>query len=220
MFDLGWPEIMVIAIVLIVVVGPKDLPRMLRTFGRTTSKLRSMAGDFRKQFDEALQEAELDDVKSIVDDARKLDPRNEIKKHLNPLEQVGRDIRSGLDEAMKPQAAKSGPPASTETHAAEPAKAGATRMPGEGKAGAAKAPAKSTSAKTSPKATSTKAALTKATSTKSTAAKSTAAKTAAAKPATTKAAAKPRAAAKPKAASKTTAAGAAKRPATKKTSGA
>ncbi|MGI3126366.1 Sec-independent protein translocase protein TatB [Nitratireductor sp. PBL-C9] len=195
MFDLGWPEIMVIAIVLIVVVGPKDLPRMLRSFGRTTSKLRSMAGDFRKQFDEALQEAELDDVKSIVDDARKLDPRNEIKKHLNPLEQVGRDIRSGLDEAMKPQAAKSGPPASTETHAAEPAKAGATRMPGEGKAGAAKAPAKSTSAKTSPKATSTKAA-------------------------STKAAAKPRAAAKPKAASKTTAAGAAKRPATKKTSGA
>lgn len=210
MFDLGWPEIMVIAIVLIVVVGPKDLPRMLRSFGRTTSKLRSMAGDFRKQFDEALQEAELDDVKSIVDDARKLDPRNEIKKHLNPLEQVGRDIRSGLDEAMKPQAAKSGPPASTETHAAEPAKAGATRMPGEGKAGAAKAPAKSTSAKTSPKATSTK----------STAAKSPAAKTTAAKPATTKAAAKPRAAAKPKAASKTTAAGAAKRPATKKTSGA
>ncbi len=206
MFDLGWPEIMVIAIVLIVVVGPKDLPRMLRSFGRTTSKLRSMAGDFRKQFDEALQEAELDDVKSIVDDARKLDPRNEIKKHLNPLEQVGRDIRSGLDEAMKPQAAKSGPPASTETHAAEPAKAGATRMPGEGKAGAAKAPAKSTSAKTSPKATSTKAASTKAASTKSTAAKT--------------AAAKPRAAAKPKAASKTTAAGAAKRPATKKTSGA
>lgn len=206
MFDLGWPEIMVIAIVLIVVVGPKDLPRMLRTFGRTTSKLRSMAGDFRKQFDEALQEAELDDVKSIVDDARKLDPRNEIRKHLNPLEQVGRDIRSGLDEAMKPQAAKSGPPASTETHAAEPAKAGATRMPGEGKAGAAKAPAKSTSAKTSPKATSTKAASTKAALTKSTAAKT--------------AAAKPRAAAKPKAASKTTAAGAAKRPATKKTSGA
>jgi len=55
MFDIGWPEMLVVAIVLIVIVGPKDLPAMLRTFGRTTSKLRSMAGDFRKQFDEAHQ---------------------------------------------------------------------------------------------------------------------------------------------------------------------
>ena len=47
MFDIGWTEMLVIAIVMIVVVGPKDLPRMLRTFGRTTAKMRSMAGDFR-----------------------------------------------------------------------------------------------------------------------------------------------------------------------------
>ncbi|WP_336068379.1 Sec-independent protein translocase protein TatB [Nitratireductor rhodophyticola] len=191
MFDLGWPEIMVIAIVLIVVVGPKDLPRMLRTFGRTTSKLRTMAGDFRKQFDEALQEAELDDVKSLVDDARKLDPRNEIKKHLNPIEKVGQEIRSGLDAAMKPQAAKSGAPASKEPHAAEPAKAGATRMPGEAK----------------PEAPATD----KPRTARKTAAKPRATKTAATKPATT---------AKPKAASKTKTAGATKRAPAKKTSGA
>jgi sec-independent protein translocase protein TatB len=49
MFDVGWSEMLVIAVVLIVVVGPKDLPRMLRQFGRTTSKLRAMAGDFRRQ---------------------------------------------------------------------------------------------------------------------------------------------------------------------------
>ena len=159
MFDLGWPEIMVIAIVLIVVVGPKDLPRMLRTFGRTTSKLRTMAGDFRKQFDEALQEAELDDVKSLVDDARKLDPRNEIKKHLNPIEKVGQEIRSGLDAAMKPQAAKSGPPASKEPHAAEPAKAGATQMPGKAKPKATAKPR--TATKTAAKPGATKAPATK-----------------------------------------------------------
>ncbi|MAS12967.1 MAG: twin-arginine translocase subunit TatB [Nitratireductor sp.] len=159
MFDLGWPEIMVIAIVLIVVVGPKDLPRMLRTFGRTTSKLRTMAGDFRKQFDEALQEAELDDVKSLVDDARKLDPRNEIKKHLNPIEKVGQEIRSGLDAAMKPQAAKSGAPASKEPHATEPAKAGATRMPGEAKPKATTKPR--TATKTAAKPGATKAPATK-----------------------------------------------------------
>ena len=60
MLDLGWQEFIVIALVLVLIVGPKDLPEMLRTFGKTTKKLRGMAGDFRKQFDEALKEAELD----------------------------------------------------------------------------------------------------------------------------------------------------------------
>ena len=69
MFDIGWTEMLVIAIVMIVVVGPKDLPKMLRTFGKTTAKLRAMAGDFQKQFNEALKEAELDDVKKSVDRA-------------------------------------------------------------------------------------------------------------------------------------------------------
>ena len=74
MFDIGWTEMLVIAVVMIVVVGPKDLPKMLRTFGKTTAKLRSMAGDFQKQFNEALKEAELDDVKKSVDSLRSLNP--------------------------------------------------------------------------------------------------------------------------------------------------
>ena len=102
MFDIGWPELMVVAIVLVVVVGPKDLPRMLRTFGQTTKKLREMAGDFRRQFDDALKEAELDDVKSIVDDARKLDPTAEIKRQLDPMKKAGDQIKAGLDDALKP----------------------------------------------------------------------------------------------------------------------
>lgn len=102
MFDIGWPELLIVAIVLVVVVGPKDLPRMLRTFGKTTNKLRSMATDFRRQFDDALKEAELDDVKSIVDDARKLDPTAEIKKQLNPMQKAGEQIKAGLDDALKP----------------------------------------------------------------------------------------------------------------------
>ncbi|WP_407936835.1 Sec-independent protein translocase protein TatB [Jiella pelagia] len=47
-----------IAVILVVVVGPKDLPGMLRTFGRVMKQFRSMAGDFRRQFDDALKEAE------------------------------------------------------------------------------------------------------------------------------------------------------------------
>ncbi|PSM19594.1 MULTISPECIES: Sec-independent protein translocase protein TatB [Nitratireductor] len=129
MFDIGWPEMLVVAVVLIVIVGPKDLPRMLRAFGRTTSKMRSMAGDFRKQFDEALKEAELDDVKSTLDSARKLNPTSEIKKALNPMEKAAADVRAGLDDMMKPKPAKTAAP-DAEAAPAEPAKAGPTAMPG------------------------------------------------------------------------------------------
>ena len=104
MFDIGWPEMLVVAVVLIVVVGPKDLPGMLRNFGRTTTKLRAMAGDFRKQFDDALKEAELGDVKGIVDDVRKLNPAADIRKALNPMQKAAEDVRSGLDAAMRPAA--------------------------------------------------------------------------------------------------------------------
>lgn len=138
MFDIGWQELLVIAVVLIVVVGPKDLPKMLRTFGRTTAKMRGMAGDFRRQFDDALKEAELDDVKNMVNTARNLNPASSIKKHLNPLNAIGDEIRSGLSDATKPATPSSEPakggtePASPVAHVAEPVKTGATAMPGEG----------------------------------------------------------------------------------------
>lgn len=102
MFDIAWTEMLVIAIVMIVVVGPKELPGMLRTIGKTTAKLRAMAGDFRKQFDEALKEAELDDLKKIAEDARSLNPVADIKKALNPLESAGKDVRAGLEAAFNP----------------------------------------------------------------------------------------------------------------------
>lgn len=127
MFDIGWTEMLVIAVVMIVIVGPKDLPRMLRTFGRTTAKLRTMAGDFQKQFNEALKEAELDEVKKSVDSLRSLDPAAEVRKQLNPFEKAASDIRSGLD-SLKPSAT---PSAEAVTHAAEPLKNGPAALPDE-----------------------------------------------------------------------------------------
>lgn len=131
MFEIGWTEMLVIAIVMIVVVGPKDLPKMLRTMGRMTAKARSMAGDFQRQFNEALKEAELDDVKKSVDELRGLNPVNEIRKQLNPFEQAAADVRAGIDTAMKPtQPAPPADPAASATHPAEPLKNGAAAMPG------------------------------------------------------------------------------------------
>ncbi|MGO4448980.1 Sec-independent protein translocase protein TatB [Phyllobacterium sp. TAF24] len=99
MFEVGWSEILVIVIVLIVVVGPKDLPKMLRAFGKATAKFRATAGEFRRQFDEALKEAELDDVRDIINDAKSLDPRNDIRKVFDPVRTIGEDIRSTLKDA-------------------------------------------------------------------------------------------------------------------------
>ncbi|RUU86926.1 twin-arginine translocase subunit TatB [Mesorhizobium sp. M7A.T.Ca.TU.009.01.1.2] len=131
MFEVGWTEMLVIAIVMIVVVGPKDLPNMLRTFGRTTAKLRAMASDFQKQFNEALKEAELDDVKKSVDELRGMSPMAEIRKQLNPFEQAAADVRSGVDAAMKPKpAADPASSVASTPQAAEPLKNGATTMPG------------------------------------------------------------------------------------------
>lgn len=101
MFEVGWLELLVIAVVLIVVVGPKDLPGMLRTFGRVTTQLRRMAGDFRKQFDDALREAEMEDVRKAASDLKKLDPRNDIRKAMNPMKSVGDEIRSSLKAATQ-----------------------------------------------------------------------------------------------------------------------
>ncbi|MER9214610.1 Sec-independent protein translocase protein TatB [Mesorhizobium sp. M0663] len=128
MFEVGWTEMLVIAIVMIVVVGPKDLPNMLRTFGRTTAKLRAMASDFQRQFNDALKEAELDDVKKSVDSLRSLNPAAEIRKQLNPFEQAAADVRSGVDAVMKPKPAVDAAASTEQT--AEPLKNGATTMPG------------------------------------------------------------------------------------------
>src|SRR5262245_47685010 len=70
MFDIGWSELLVIAVVAIIVVGPKDLPRMMRTFGSYAGKVRRMAGEFQRQFDEAMREAEIEKVKKAMHSVR------------------------------------------------------------------------------------------------------------------------------------------------------
>ena len=86
MFDIGWSEILVIAVVAVVVVGPKELPRMLRTFGKTMGTVRRTANDFKRQFDEALREAErqadLGDAKATIQSISTLNPLADLKKDI------------------------------------------------------------------------------------------------------------------------------------------
>lgn len=99
MLEVGWSELLVVALILIIVVGPKDLPGMLRTFGRMTGRLRTMANEFKGQFDQALREAELDDVRKGLNEVNKLNPANSLKDAINPIRKLGDEIRSDLKKA-------------------------------------------------------------------------------------------------------------------------
>ena len=70
MFDIGWSEILVIIVVAIVVVGPKELPRLMGTFGRYAGKLRRAAAEFQRQFDEAMRDTEMAEVKKAMESVR------------------------------------------------------------------------------------------------------------------------------------------------------
>ena len=74
MFDIGWSELLVIAVVAIVVVGPKDLPKLMRGFGTYAGKLRRAASDFQRQFEDAMRESEIDEVRKAIESAKAQPP--------------------------------------------------------------------------------------------------------------------------------------------------
>jgi sec-independent protein translocase protein TatB len=108
MFDIGWSELLLIGVVALVVIGPKELPGVLRTLGQWMRKVRSMAGDFQNQFQEAMREAEMADLKKQVDDLAHdfthYDPLSEVRKD---VETAGRDIETSLQHAPKTEPAPS-----------------------------------------------------------------------------------------------------------------
>ncbi|MDB5631221.1 MAG: twin-arginine translocation protein TatB [Tardiphaga sp.] len=70
MFDIGWSELVVIAVVALIAIGPKELPGVLRMVGQWMGKARKMASEFQGQFNEAMREAEMADVKKAFDDVK------------------------------------------------------------------------------------------------------------------------------------------------------
>ncbi len=86
MFDIGWGELVLIGIVALIAIGPKELPGVLRSLGQWMTKLRRMASEFQGQFQEAMREAEMQDIKKQVDqigdtarDLTNFDPLKDLK---------------------------------------------------------------------------------------------------------------------------------------------
>src|SRR3984893_7583889 len=117
MFDISWGELLLIGVVALVFIGPKELPTVLRTLGQWMAKLRRMATEFQNQFHEAMREAEMSDLKKTVDDLTttahsyaNFDPVSEVRRELDSTQQ---QIESAL--AAKPPVDASSPPAGAET---------------------------------------------------------------------------------------------------------
>src|SRR6266699_1377859 len=70
MFDIGWSELVVIAVVALIAIGPKELPGVLRMVGQWMGKARKMAAEFQGQFQEAMREAEMADLKKTFDEVK------------------------------------------------------------------------------------------------------------------------------------------------------
>jgi sec-independent protein translocase protein TatB len=84
MFDFAWSELALIAVVALVVIGPKDLPRVMRIVGQWTRRARAIAREFQGSLDQMVREAELDDVKRHIDRASSFDVEHEIRRAVDP----------------------------------------------------------------------------------------------------------------------------------------
>ena len=163
MFDIGWSELIVIAVVALVAIGPKELPGVLRMVGQWMGKVRRMAAEFQGQFNEAMREAEMTDIKKQFDeikdtaksftganllaDAQK-DVADAFKYEDKPAETTASSATAAPDAASSPtEPAMPEPPSpaplvEAETHTAAPASVAdpdATRSDAPSTAGTVKA---------------------------------------------------------------------------------
>jgi len=102
MFDIGWSELVVIAVVALIAIGPKELPGVLRNVGHWMGKVRRMAAEFQSQFQEAMREAEMEDLKKHADDLN--NAARSLSKPFDPTDYLGK-----LDTPSTSAATPAGP---------------------------------------------------------------------------------------------------------------
>jgi sec-independent protein translocase protein TatB len=101
MLDIGWVELSIIALITIIVVGPKEIPRVLRTVTQVMRKVRGMASEFQSSIDELARETELDDLKKDIEKTASRDFAGELENTIDPTGEVTesvRDIETSLKE--------------------------------------------------------------------------------------------------------------------------
>jgi sec-independent protein translocase protein TatB len=145
MFDIGWSELVVIAVVALIAIGPKELPGVLRMVGQWMGKARKMAAEFQGQFNEAMREAEMADLKKSFDEVKEAatgftsgNIMTSLQKDVSDAMQIGdidkpqeklevqpvdAQIASAIGEPVEPTTPAAPTPETfveAETHASEP----------------------------------------------------------------------------------------------------
>ena len=128
MFDLGWSEMAVIGLLALLVIGPKDLPGVMRQIGKYMRKARGLAREFQGHFDDMAREADLDDARKAVNAARNFDVEKMAESAIDPDGEIlkdARDLKSTVEaDAPEPKAEDKAAKASSPTDStilAEPA---------------------------------------------------------------------------------------------------
>ncbi|HUB96749.1 MAG TPA: Sec-independent protein translocase protein TatB [Stellaceae bacterium] len=137
MFDFSWSELAVIAAVALVVIGPKDLPRVMRMAGFWMRKARRVAQEFQSSLDQMVRESELEEVRKQVEKASRFNIEAEIKRHIDP----GGEIHGALQDPVLRDPMHTLPPP-----ASEPIPPGTVERPAEPVRDAPPAPAPTTPA--------------------------------------------------------------------------
>ena len=88
MFDIGWPELLLVAVLVIIVVGPKDLPRVMRTVAHYVGKTKNLTREFRGYVDDMVRESELNEIKEQIDRGAELDPAVLVANSIDPDQEV------------------------------------------------------------------------------------------------------------------------------------
>jgi sec-independent protein translocase protein TatB len=127
MFDIGWSELAVIAVVALVVIGPKDLPKALRVVGIWVRKARNISREFQGHIDQMIREAELEELREQVKKASTVDINKEFEKTIDPTGSLAESLKTpplpDLNEAFAPPPTSAASASATPAAAPEPASA-------------------------------------------------------------------------------------------------
>jgi sec-independent protein translocase protein TatB len=114
MFDFAWSELAVIAVVALVVIGPKDLPRVMRTVGMWMSKARAIAREFQGSLDQMMREAELDEMRKQVEQASNINLSHAIERTVDPEGELQKSFEEpSVSASVAPPAMPSESPPAT-----------------------------------------------------------------------------------------------------------
>ena len=112
MLDVGWQELFLIAVVTIIVVGPKEIPRVLRTVTLWVRKIKGMAREFQNSVEDLARETELDDIKKELEQAKDFDLERDIEDAIDPTGEFSNSIHDIGASVNAPDSASSASPKS------------------------------------------------------------------------------------------------------------